>query len=419
MSDDPAGRAIMPIQACVDGHPTGPPRVGELARADRPDERGVTVGAVVVVGGYGNAGRRIVELPLRHTDRPVVVAGRDIARAEAFASSLADPRVGAARADATDPASLGRLLDGAEALVIAAGTSGTWRVTAEAALVAGCHQLDIQIGSAKNAGLRGLEVRAREAGVCIVTDCGFHPGVPAAMVRAVVGDRPGLARAVVSSWIALDWAALGAFSESTVAEMVQEFADYRYEAFVDGRWVSPRGTRSVVFPEPVGRQRVAAMGLDEMRAVVDALPGLREAGFYVGGFPGVVNYGVIPLVYAGMMVAPTRAARPLGRLLDVGLRRFSRPPYATFLQLDGGEADRPVRPLMRLRHDDAYLLTAAPVVAAIRQVLADPRPGVHLQAMLVEPTAFFADLAAMGVEVWAAPSSTESGRSIAPGDDRG
>lgn len=380
----------------------------------------MSVGAVVVVGGYGNAGRSIVKLLLRHTDRPIVVAGRTLARAEAFATSLADPRVVAARADATDPASLGRLLDGAQALVVAAGTSGTWRLTAEASLAAGCHQFDIQIGSAKNAGLRGLDARAREVGVCIVTDCGFHPGVPAAMVRAVAGDRPSLARAVVSSWIALDWAALGAFSDSTVAEMLQEFADYRYEALVDGRWVAPRGTRSVVFPAPVGRQRVAAMGLDEMRTVADALPGLHEAGFYVGGFPAVVNYGVIPLVYAGMKVAPKRAARPLGRLLDAGLRRFSRPPYATFLQLDGGEVDQPVGPLMRLHHDDAYLLTAAPVVAAIRQVLADPRPGVHLQGMLVEPTRFFDDLATMGVEVWAqSASSTESGPSTATGDDRG
>jgi saccharopine dehydrogenase (NAD+, L-lysine-forming) len=377
------------------------------------------MGTVVVVGGYGNAGRPIVELLLRHTDRPIVVAGRDLARAEAWVSSLDDPRVGAARVDATDGASLGRVLDGAEALVVAAGTSDTWKVTAEASIAAGCHQLDIQIGSAKNAGLRGLDARARQGGVCIVTDCGFHPGVPAAMVRAVAGDRPGLAGAVVSSWIALDWGALGGFSDSTVAEMVREFADYRYEAFVDGRWVAPRGTRSVEFPAPVGRQRVAAMGLDEMRAVAGALPGLRETGFYVGGFPGVVSYALIPLVYAGMKVAPNRAALPLGRLLDAGLRTFRRPPYATFLQLDGGDVDEPARPLMRLRHDDAYLLTAAPVVAAMRQVLADPRPGVHLQGMLVEPTTFFADLAAMGVEVWAEPSSTESDGSIAPGDERG
>lgn len=359
------------------------------------------MGAIVVIGGYGNAGRRIVELLLRHTDRPVVVAGRTRARAEAFAAASADPRVTAALADATDPKSLSPLFDGAEALVVAAGTSATWRVTAEAALAARCHQFDIQIGSAKNVGLRGLDSRAREAGVCIVTDCGFHPGVPAAMVRAAALDRPDLIRAVASSWISVDWAGLGAFSDTTVAEMVQEFSDYRYEALVDGRWVAPRRTRPVVFPAPVGRQRVAAMGLDELNAVAATLPGLRDTGFYVGGFPAAVNYAIIPAVYAAMKVAPRRAARPCGRLLDAGLRRFARPPYANFLQLDGGGVDQSVRPLMRLRHDDAYLLTAAPVVAAIRQVLSHPQAGVHLQGMLVEPTEFFTDLAAMGVEVWA------------------
>ena len=358
-------------------------------------------GALVVLGGYGNAGQQIVELLLRHTDRAVVVAGRNIARADAFVASLGDPRLSTAHADATDPATLTPLLTGAEVLVVAAGTSATWRTTAEAALAAGCHQLDIQIGSAKNAGLRALDGRAREAGVSVITDCGFHPGVPAAMVRAVVSARPQLTSAVVSSWIALDWASLGVFSDSTVAEMVQEFADYRFEALINGRWTAPRGTRAVVFPPPVGRRQVAAMGLDEMHAVADALPGLRESGFYVGGFPNAVNYGVLPLVYAGVRVAPRRAAKPLGRLLDWGLRRFSRPPYATILQLDGAERGGVPRPLMRLRHDDAYLLTAAPVVATIRQLLTDPpRPGVHLQAMSVQPSAFFADLDAMGVDVW-------------------
>lgn len=359
---------------------------------------------IVVIGGYGNAGRPIVELLLRHTDRQVVVAGRNLHRAEAFASSLSDRRVTAAQADATDSATLAPVLDGAEVVILAAGTSATWQVSAEAALAAGCHQLDIQIGSMKNDGLRGLDRRASEASVCIVTDCGFHPGVPAAMVRAVAAERPDVARALVSSWIGVDWSQLDAFADTTVAEMVQEFTDYRYEALVDGRWTRRKGSRLVDFPPPIGRRRVAAMGLDEMRAVAAALPGLRDTGFYVGGFPSFVNYGVIPIVYAGMKLAPTRLGQPLGRLLDGGLRRFSRPPYTTYLQLDGGEAGQPDRPLMRLHHDDAYLLTAAPVVATVRQLLAEPRPGVHLQGMLVAPAAFFADLAAMGIDVWTAPS---------------
>ncbi len=361
--------------------------------------------SIVVVGGYGNAGRHIVELLLRHTDREVVVAGRRLERARTFVAALANPRATAARADATHPRTLGPLLEDAEILIVAAGTSDSWRTTADAALTAGCHQLDIQIGSAKNAGLRALDATAREAGVTILTDCGFHPGVPAAMVRAVDTRYP-LTSAVVSSWIAVDWAALGEFADTTVAEMLQEFADYRYEALVDGVWGSPRGMRTVDFPPDIGRQKVAAMGLDEMHEVAASLPDLRTTGFYVGGFPAVVNYGVIPLVYAGMRVAPRRLSRPLGRLLDSSLRRFSKPPFTTVLQLDGGAAGTSMRPLMRLRHLDAYLLTAAPVVAAARQILhGPPRPGVHLQAMYVEPAEFFDDLAAMGVEVWRSPSA--------------
>lgn len=349
----------------------------------------VKPGPVVVIGGYGNAGRRIVELMLDHTDREVVVAGRSAQRARAFIQRLGSSRLGAAEVDATDSSSLSSALRGASMLIVAAGTSADWQTTANASLNAGCHQFDIQIGSAKNTGLRTLDGLAKERDICIVTDCGFHPGVPAAMIRA----HPELTSAVVSSWIGVDWAGLGQFSQSTVDEMLQEFSDYRYEAYVEGHWAPAKGMRTAQFPAPIGAKKVAAMGLDELHELTDSRQDLRETGFYVGGFPPLVNYAVIPLVYAGVRYVP-RARKPLGRLLDASLRKFSRPPFVTYLQLDSGS-----RTVMRLSHSDAYFLTAAPVVAAARQVLDGAEPGVHLQAMLVDPDRFFTDLQAMGVAI--------------------
>ena len=63
-------------------------------------------------------------------------------------------------------------------------------------------------------------------------------------------------------------------------------------------------------------------------------------------------------------------------------------------------ANRP-RTLMRISHPDAYFVTAAPTVAAALQILDGTarRPGAHTQAMLVEPTRFFADQSAMGLTV--------------------
>ena len=56
---------------------------------------------------------------------------------------------------------------------------------------------------------------------------------------------------------------------------------------------------------------------------------------------------------------------------------------------------------MRISHPDAYVITAAPTVAGALQILDGTarRRGVHTQAMLVEPTRFFTDQAAMGISV--------------------
>jgi saccharopine dehydrogenase (NAD+, L-lysine-forming) len=86
-----------------------------------------------------------------------------------------------------------------------------------------------------------------------------------------------------------------------------------------------------------------------------------------------------------------------------GLRRFSRPPYGTLLKLearglrDGGET----RLTLSVFHPDGYVLTAAPMVACLLQVLDGTarRPGLHFQALLAEPARMLADMKQMGVEV--------------------
>lgn len=362
---------------------------------------------VLVLGGYGNAGSQIVELLLAGSDCSVVVAGRRLDQAQALVDELdrripgAAARLSATAADAADRAGLTALLPDVDVLVAASSTAPYTVPTVEACLATGTDYLDIQLSNAKVAAVRARSVAALRAGVMLVTDGGFHPGVPAAMVRHAHERMPFLTTAVIGSVIAQDWRALKPLARSTVDELMTEFRDFRYEEFRDGRWASARRSRPFTFPSPFGTRKCAAMGLTEMHEVTANAQYLRDVGFYVGGFNPVVDRLIIPIGYMGMKVSPQFTKRRVGPWMERALVRYSKPPFATILQLDGGQAGERPRPLLRVGHADGYTMTAAPAVAAVLQML-DPaarQPGAHLQGTMVEPQRFFTDLATLGVRV--------------------
>jgi hypothetical protein len=240
-----------------------------------------------------------------------------------------------------------------------------------------------------------------------VTDAGFHPGIPAALVR-LAGQRLGhVAAASVSSVVQEDWARLE-FSRSTIEELVIEFRDYQGLYFKDGRWQSMGWLDMMrpiwmTFGHGFGRRYTVPMFLEEMRPLPELIPGLRDTGFFVGGFNPVVDYLILPLVMGLVAVVPQRGLALAGRMLSWGLRRFSRPPFGTLLRLEArGAAEAEDRALtVEVYHPDGYVLTAAPMVACLLQILDGSRrqAGLHLQALLVEPARLLTDLAKMGVDV--------------------
>jgi hypothetical protein len=75
-------------------------------------------------------------------------------------------------------------------------------------------------------------------GCCFITDGGFHPGLPAALVRYTAPYFDRLEKANVGSVLKQDWANL-TLPDDTIIELIEEINDFEPLFFKDGCWKKP------------------------------------------------------------------------------------------------------------------------------------------------------------------------------------
>jgi saccharopine dehydrogenase (NAD+, L-lysine-forming) len=152
-----------------------------------------------------------------------------------------------------------------------------------------------------------------------------------------------------------------------------------------------------------GRTYAMPMFLEELRALPELYPSLKETGFFVGGFNWFVDFVLFPVLIP-LLWLPGSQGLPLAvRLLRWGLETFSKPPYGTLLKLEarGTQNNAPRTMEVTAYHPDGYEITAIPTVACLLQYLDGTirETGLWLQANIVEPVRFMNDIQRMGVEI--------------------
>ena len=197
---------------------------------------------IMILGGYGNAGRPIASLLLQEApDVDILIAGRNLAAAQDYVDKLnekyARDRAQARQVDASSPDSLDAAFRDIDMVVVASSTKQYTPLVVEAALTANIDYLDIQVtdSTQQTQVMESLKKRISTSTKCFVTQGGFHPGMPAALVKFAATQLHHVQKANVYCNMSPNWKELD-FSDATKEEFFREMFDMKNDIYVHGKW---------------------------------------------------------------------------------------------------------------------------------------------------------------------------------------
>jgi hypothetical protein len=375
----------------------------------------VPVPGVLVIGGSGAFGGRLVDGLIATSNFAVVIAGRELARAEAKAASLG-ARARAMRLDAATATAAALRASGAFVVVDAAGPfQGASYRLARAAIEAGLHYVDLADGRGFVAGFAAaLDDAARAAGVVALTGASSTP----ALSHAVLDRLTAGWRAIDTVEIAISPGNRSAPRGLSVIRAILSYVGRPVRVFAHGEWTERTGWGWPVrrLLPGLGRRWLSLCETPDLDLVPARFTPQRSAMFRAGMELAVVHWGLCLvglLVWGRLLPAAPALARPLRwaaeRLRHLGSDRGGMLVEATGLNAAG----RAVRATWSLVAEagDGPSIPGLPALAAIR-ALADGR----LASPGARPCVGVLDLAAIEREFARYRIATEVTTSAADAD---
>ena len=246
--------------------------------------------SVVVLGGYGNFGRRIVAALAPEANARVFVCGRDLRQATAVAKETggsAEPR----RLDAHGPdftAELRKL--GAMLVIHTAGPfQGQSYTVPQACIAAGAHYIDLADGRDYVCGIKSLDSEARRAETLIVSGASSLPALSSAVVDTL--------KTQFTSIESIDHGITSGAKPPGRATMdgVLAYAGKPFKQWRDNEWRQVHGWQDIMrrqYPDPISGRWIASCDVPDLDLFPERYRPVRTVQFRAGVGPATSMFGL-------------------------------------------------------------------------------------------------------------------------------
>ena len=351
---------------------------------------------ILLVGGYGTFGGRIVELLEDEPRLTLVVAGRSLARAEAYCRSRASAKAKLVPAVFDRDGDLKRQL-GEIAPDLAVDASGPFQAygegryrLVEACIAHGLNYMDLADGAAFVAGVGAFDEAARAKGVYVLAGVSSFPVLTAAVVRKLAAGM---------AWVDTIRGGIAPSPYAGVGEnVIRAIASYAGQPIEvrrnNGKAVAhpfTEQTRYTIAPPghvPLRSTLFSLVDVPDLHALATLWPEAKSIWMGAGPVPEVLHRVLIALAWlTRLRLLPTLS--PLARLMHWATNRLRWGEHrgGMFVEVAGPGADgkRERRSWHLLAEGrDGPLIPSMAMAAIVRKALDGAAPAAGARAALME-----------------------------------
>ena len=353
---------------------------------------------VLVVGGYGTFGGRLIDLLLDSPRLVLLVAGRSLRSAEAFCKARPQARA------TLVPVAFDRAQEIAPQLAklrpdVVVDASGPFQAYGEdpfrlvrASVALGIHYLDLADGAAFVAGIAAFDAGARAAGISVLSGASSFPVLTAAAVRALATDMARV-ESIRGGIAPSPYAGVGRNVIRAIAGYAGQPAQLRRGGRIAIGHPLTETLRTVIAPPgrlPLESRLFSLVDVPDLRALAQLWPEAKDIWMGAAPVPEILHRALILLAWlVRLRVLPS--ALPFASMMHAATNRVRWGEHrgGMFVAVDG--IDRAGRTVRRSWHllaegDAGPLIPSMAVEALVRRMIEGqfPAPGARPATTVLE-----------------------------------